>query len=209
MKNLFLLFVCVAFSTQALLAQDKDDKSEKKGFKKENLFTGGSISLSYFNEEFLVGANPVFGYSVAKWADVGLVGNYNYTSIRDYSYYGSNDKLRQYVYGGGAFARLFPVRFLFVQGQVEHNWIKEKYIDPTGVTTETSKVSANSVLIGGGFTTGRDPYFKRPYGFLAVLFDVSNNPNSPYLDNLGRAIPVFRAGVNIPLFQGYGGRRRY
>src|SRR5579875_2760135 len=113
MKNLFLLFVCFAFSAQALLAQDKDDKSEKKGFKKENLFTGGSISLSYFNEEFLIGANPVFGYSVAKWADLGLVGNYNYTSIRDYSGYGANDKMRQYIYGGGVFARLFPVHFLF------------------------------------------------------------------------------------------------
>lgn len=206
MKNRILLLVSVLLSAQLLFAQQNEE--EKKGFKEENFFTGGSVSLSFFNGAFLVGGNPVFGYSLTKWADLGLVANYTYSSFRDYSYYGSGDKLRQTVYGGGAFTRLFPVRFLFAQAQVEHNWIKSKYI-PTpgsGGISETQKISGNSILIGGGYTTGRDPNQKSPYAYFAVLFDVGNDANSPYKDNLNRAIPIIRAGFNVPLFQGHGSR---
>ena len=201
-----LLFMCFAFVlTSAVLAQDEENE-DKRFFKKENLFTGGSVSLSFFNNSFLIGGNPHFGYSLTRWADLGLVFNYNYTSYRDYNYL--NDKLRQSVYGGGLFTRLFPVRFLFAQAQVEHNWIRLKYIPPpnSGMVNQTNRVSGNSVLVGGGYTTGRDPSGKSFYGYLAILFDVSKSENSPYTDNLNRALPIIRAGINIPLFQGGGGR---
>src|SRR5215207_269911 len=105
-KNLFLfLFItgwwAVALGQETETPAPGDD--EQRGFKKENFFTGGSISLSFFNNSFLVGGNPVFGYSLAKWVDLGLVFNYNYTSYRDY--FALDDKLRQTVYGGGVFTR--------------------------------------------------------------------------------------------------------
>src|SRR6266498_329118 len=103
MKRIFLLLAGMLFTAPHLFAQKQNDESDTKGFNKENFFTGGSISLSFFNGAFLAGGNPVFGYSLTKWADLGLVGNYTYTSYRDYSYYGSNDKLRQTIYGGGVF----------------------------------------------------------------------------------------------------------
>jgi hypothetical protein len=65
-----------------------------------------------------------------------------------------------------------------------------------------SRASSNSILVGGGYSTGRDPVAKGVYGYLAVLFDVSRDVNSPYTDNAGRPIPIIRAGVHIPLFQG-------
>ncbi len=116
MKKIGLAFIWLSLAITASFAQDEEEVKEKKsGFKKENLFTGGSISLAFYNNTFLVGGSPVFGYSLARWVDAGLVVNYNYTSYRDVSYYGANDKLRQSVYGGGSFIRLYPVRFLFVQ----------------------------------------------------------------------------------------------
>ena len=184
-------------------AQDKEEK-EKKGFNKENLFTGGSVSVAFYNSTFLVGGSPVFGYSITNWADLGIVVNYNYTSYRDYNYV-FNDKLKQYVYGGGGFVKLYPVRFLFVQGQYEYNFIKQKLIRNVG-TTETVEVEAGSFLIGGGYTTGRYGRGGAPHFYLAVLFDISNNLYSPYTDGYGRTIPIIRGGVQIPLFQG-GGRR--
>ena len=45
-------------------AQDREEEETKKGFKKENLFTGGSISLAFYNNTFLVGGSPVLGYSI-------------------------------------------------------------------------------------------------------------------------------------------------
>ncbi|MFL5810207.1 MAG: hypothetical protein ACJ749_11845 [Flavisolibacter sp.] len=198
-----LLFVALLVSS--LLYAQQREETEKKGFKKENLFTGGSISLSFFNNSFLIGANPVFGYSLTKWADFGIVGNYTYTAYHDY--YTVEDKLHQSVYGGGVFTRLFPVRFLFAQAQIEHNWIHSKYIDaPGGLNGTSYTLDGNSLLVGAGYTTGRDPDAKNPYGYLAILFDVLKESYSPYRDVYNRAIPIIRAGFNVPLFQ--GGRSR-
>jgi len=186
-------------------AQDKEEEEKKKGFNKENLFTGGSISLAFYNNTFLVGGSPVFGYSITNWADLGIVVNYNYTSYRDYNFM-FNDKLKQYVYGGGAFIKLYPVRFLFAQAQYEYNFIKQKFIPSSG-TTQEYKAEAGSFLVGGGYTTGRFGRGGNPFFYLAVLFDISNNANSPYTDGYGRTIPIIRGGIQIPLFQGkgYGG----
>lgn len=179
----------------------QNDESEKTGFRKDNLFTGGSVSVSFFNNTFLIGASPVLGYRLANWADAGLVVNYQFTSIRDYSVF--NDRLRQSLYGGGIFTRLYPVRFVFVQANLEHNFITQKYLPASGSggTGYSATTSANSVLIGGGYTSGRSPDGRSPFFYLSVLFDVSGNKNSPYTDGAGRIIPVIRAGFNIPLFQ--------
>lgn len=205
MKKTILIAIIFCALATSLFGQDEKEKSEK-GFKKENLFTGGSISLAFYNYTFLIGANPVFGYSLARWVDVGIVGNYNYTSYRYASgYLDYNDKLRQTVFGGGAFLKLYPIRFLFVQAQPEHNFISLKYLPP-GLPSSTRKTDVNSLLVGGGYTTGRFPGDGRPFFYLAVLFDVSGNDNSPYTDVNGNAIPIIRAGFQVPLFQGSQGR---
>jgi hypothetical protein len=203
MKKLALLISLCWLCFDSFAQEEKEEKDG--GFKKENLFTGGSISLSFFNNTFLVGGNPVFGYSLTDWADAGLVINYTYASIRDYS--PEIDKVKQHVYGGGGFLRLFPLRFLFVQGQFEHNWIKIKATPQPGyVITSPDRIDGNSLLVGGGYTNGREGDGKTFYGYFAVLFDITKNQNSPYLDASGRAIPIVRAGIHVPLFQG-GGRR--
>lgn len=193
------------FSFSIVNAQRKEkEEDEKTGFDKENLFTGGSVSLAFYNNTFLVGASPVFGYSIANWADLGIVANYNYASYRDYGNV-YNDKLKQYVYGGGGFVKLYPVRFLFAQAQYEYNFIKQKYIPNIG-NTQTQTAEAGSFLIGGGYTTGRYGRGGAPFFYLSILFDISNNANSPYTDAYGRTIPIIAGGIQIPLFQG-GGRR--
>ena len=207
MKKTLLLFVIVSFTLQLAAQKEKpaqkteEGKSEEEKVPfKENLFTGGSISLAFYNNTFLIGGSPVFGYSITNWADVGIVVNYNYTSYRDYNFV-FNDKLRQSVYGGGGFVKFYPVRFLFAQAQVEHNYIKQKLIRNTG-TTQTYKVDAGSVLVGGGYTSGRDGRGGQVFYYLSVLFDVSNSVNSPYTDAYGRTIPIIRGGIQVPLFQG-------
>jgi hypothetical protein len=200
MKKLILSLFLLASVTFSLKAQYKEDEEKEKTSFKENLFTGGSVSFAFYNNTFLIGASPVLGYSLANWADAGVVVNYNYTSYRDYNFV-FNDKLRQTVYGGGAFVKLYPVRFLFAQAQFEHNVIKQKYI-PNNGSTQNYKISGNSMLVGGGYTSGRYGKGGAPFYYLAVLFDVSGNENSPYTDSYGRVIPIIRGGIQIPLFQG-------
>ncbi len=211
MKKMIVSALLIFTSSGLLLAQykskdkskDKDEKEERTF--KENLFTGGSVSLAFYNNTFLIGASPVIGYSLTNFMDAGLVFNYTHTSYRDVFVY--DDRLRQKVYGGGAFVRLYPVRFLFAQAQVEHNFIRQKYIpDPTsGAGTSKAKEEASSFLVGGGYTTGRWGRGGGPFYYFSVMFDLSDNLNSPYTDATGRTIPIIRGGIQIPLFQGDGG----
>ncbi len=109
-SSLFLFSSVVSFA---------QDSTEQKGFKKENLFTGGSITLSFGNGTFQGGVIPHLGYSITKWLDAGIVVNYIYTSYRDYQVF--NDKLRQTLYGGGVFTRVYPVLFLFARPRLKIN----------------------------------------------------------------------------------------
>ncbi|MEO7922077.1 MAG: hypothetical protein ABIR30_00205 [Chitinophagaceae bacterium] len=194
-----LLFSLLFLSATTFL-QAQDEEKEENSLKK-NLFTGGSVSLAFYNNTFLIGASPVIGYSLANWADAGIVVNYNYTSYRDFNNV-FNDKLRQSVYGGGAFVKLYPVRFLFAQAQAEHNVIRQKYIQAGGDVVQKAKFDANSFLVGGGYTSGRQGRGGSPFYYLAVLFDISGDTDSPYTDAYGRAIPIIRGGIQVPLFQG-------
>jgi hypothetical protein len=206
MKKIIVTTIALVF-VFAAFAQEEEDKPKKKLFSKENLFAGGDVTASFFNGGTVLGIGPYFGYSVNRFVDVALTTNLNYTSQRDYQVLG--DKVRQTVYGGGAFVRLFPVKFLFALAQYEHNFIKLKYIpaNGSGFTPATDKIDGNSVLVGGGYCNGRQGTGDVFYYF-SVVWDVSRLETSPYVDNLQRSIPIVRAGIQIPLFQGGGSRRR-
>lgn len=199
-KHLLLLFAL--FISFVVVAQDEEKKEEKKGgFKKENLFTGGTATLQFGNYITTLGISPFFGYSLNKYVDVAASLNFNYTSQRDYIYEG--DKVRQTVYGPGAFVRLFPVKFLFAQAQYEFNFLRTKYIpgQSTPYPKEKYRSDAHSFLIGPGYAGGRGEG-SRSFYYLSVLWDIGKNELSPYKDNQNRAVPIIRAGYNISLFQG-------
>lgn len=200
MKTIFV--VLMAFSSFHSFAQlDEQKKEEKKGgFKKEKLFTGGSATAGLSSYSTILGITPQLGYSLTNWADAGITFNLNYTSQRDYQDYG--DKLRQTVYGPGAFVRLFPVNFLFASAQYEYNFIHLKYI-PSGNSSylpAKNNITASSLLLGAGYAGGRYRG-NNTYYFLSVSWDVLGDKNSPYIDGLGRSSPIIRAGYNIGLFQ--------
>ena len=195
-KAIVLIFLALCFHAKA---QNNDDNNDvKKGFQKDKLFTGGSVNLGFSGYTTSLGIAPQFGYSVTNWMDAGVVFNLNYISQRDYYTYG--DKLRQTVYGPGAFVRLFPVNFLFATAQYEFNEIHSKYIPADGSSSTFSNVNANSILLGFGYAGGRYRG-NNTYYFLSVSWDVLGDENSPYVDGLGRSFPVIRAGYNIGLFQ--------
>src|SRR4051812_24585709 len=202
MKRIILLAILFNFSL--VLKAQEDDEEKTGGFKKENLFTGGTLNVSFYNGTTYLGLSPYFGYSITKWLDAAVNLNFNYVSQRDIYVYG--DKLRQTVVGPGAFVRIYPLKFLFAQAQFEHNFITQKYIPvENGVyTRDLFRTDVNSLLLGGGFASGRDGYNKSFY-FMTISFDVLKLANSPYIDNLQRTIPIFNAGFHIALFQG-GGR---
>ena len=197
MKRTFFILLLSGLVFQSF-AQDKTDKV--RGFKKENLFLGGDVTASFYSGGTVLGLSPYFGYSINKYIDVAASLNFNYTSQRDNLVYG--DKVRQTDLGPGAFVRLYPVHFLFAQAQYEHNFIRQKYIPASncGYAGSIAHFDANSVLVGGGYTSGRRDGGNTFY-YLSVMWDVTRVAESPYVDGLGRSVPIIRAGYNIGLFQ--------
>jgi len=187
-----MLATCSLLFTATLYAQDE----KEKGYDPENWFTGGSVSLGLGNGSFNAGLHPHYGYTVAKWIDFAGVLNFEYQSQRD-TY---NNKYRTTVYGLGAFTRIFPVHFLFIQAQPEYNFIALKTIPFNGTGTVKTNLHAPSVLLGGGYTTSRSG--KNTFTYLSILVDVIKDVNSPYVDGYGNLLPIIRAGINIGLNRG-------
>ncbi|MEP7254339.1 MAG: hypothetical protein ABI666_01120 [Ferruginibacter sp.] len=222
MKKAIIALLLLPGFYNAMAQDERDIKEEKKGgFKKENLFTGGGIELSLSNSTFVVGASPVLGYSINKWIDIGIGLNFTYYSNRHVvyelftannlptgQYIFSDDKLRQTVLGPLAFARVYPIKFLFIQAQGEQNFITQKLIFANGAPTQRENLAATSFLVGAGYCNGREETGSLFY-YVSIMVDVAKNKNSPYVEQLasGRinVLPIIRAGLQVPLFQG----RRY
>ena len=207
MKKVVIVLALIS-SFYTVQAQDEEKASEEKkgGFKKENMFVGGNVNLGFSNSSTVLGISPYIGYSLNKYLDVAISTNFSYTSVRDYNEYG--DKIRQTIYGPGAFVRIYPFRFVFAQAQYEFNLINYRYI-PTNNSIiylpSRENLNASSFLVGGGYAGGREGTGSSYY-YLSVMWDVSRSKNSPYVDELRRALPIIRAGYNIALFQGRNNR---
>jgi len=194
-KAIFLLLVPLYFNARA---QEQNDNSDvKKAFPKYKLFTGGSATLGLANGSTMIGLSPQFGMSLTDWMDAGIMFNWNYLSQNDPN---SPAKVNQNTYGPGAFVRLFPLNFLFLSAQYEHNFMSQKYIPGGGVPDQTYHYGASSLLLGGGYAGGRQRG-GNTYYYMSISWDVLGEANSPYVDSYGRSIVQFRVGYNIGLFQ--------
>ena len=196
-----LVLICGVIVSRA------QEKEKEGGFKKENMFVGGNLNLGFSNYSTVLGISPYVGYSLNKYVDVAASLNFSYISQRDNIEYG--DKIRQTIYGPGAFVRVFPFRFVFAQAQYEYNFVNYRYIPAENTVTylpSREHLNASSLLVGGGYAGGREGVGSSFYYF-SVMWDVAGSKQSPYVDGLGRAVPVIRAGYNIALFQGNGKRR--
>jgi len=214
MKKFIIVLALISSFCTAKAQKEEKVTDEKKGrFKKENLFTGGGLTVSFSSYTTVLGASPVLGYSITKWLDAGIVFNFNYASDRHVTYYNpstglyyvSDDKQRQTVYGPGLLARAYPLKFLFVQVQGEHNFIRQKLIYDNGAPSDKYNVSATSCLVGAGYCNGREGTGSLFY-YISVMADVAGNRNSPYLEETESGhiniLPIIRAGLQVPLFQG-------
>ena len=176
-----------------LFAQEEEEE-QKGGWKKDHLFIGTSLNLGFSNG-FIIGLNPEVGYSINKFLDAGIATNFNYVTQR---YQNVDASLRYLAIGGGPFVRIWPVRMIFIGGQYEYNSIKLS--EKVGNTiTFREKHTASSLLVGAG-------YGNRMIGesqfYTSIMIDAMNDEYSPYRDQYGRVLPVFRTGFIFYLGRG-------
>ena len=195
-----LLFVSLAFFTVSNLhAQKEKEEEEKGGWKSDHLFIGSGINLGFSNG-FIIGLNPEVGYSINRFLDAGIATNLTYVTQRSQF---ANTSARYLALGAGPFVRIWPVRMIFLGGQYEYNAITYKEITD-GVMTYKAKANAGSLLVGLGYGSrviGQSQFYT------SVMIDALNDVNSPYRDQFGRVLPVFRTGFIIYFGRG-GGRDR-
>lgn len=220
MKNIIVLLFMSLFAintyaqdeeVQMKPAKERNTQSDEKGFKLDHLFTGGGVDLSFSNYSFVVGGSPIIGYSINKWVDVGIGINVTYISEREYGYdqngneVATGNKIHQTDIAPVAFARFYPLKFLFIQAQGEQNMITQKYISGYGYPTEKQKFDATSLLLGVGYANGREGVGDFYY-YLSLSVDVLKNRYSPYvqraLNGDVNILPILKAGIQVPLFQG-------
>ena len=174
--------------------QDASESATGGGFRKENIFAGGSLAVGYSGYTFSIGGNPEIGYSLNNWVDAGVVVNLNYYSERADPYYNQNIRSREFNYGAGVFARVYPLNFLFVQFQPEQNWIHYSQKNFNSGTTLSGTVNSFSLI--GAIGYGQH-LVGQANSFLMVGIDLANNAHSPYRDYNGTVVPIVRAGFDF------------
>lgn len=188
----------------------RDRREESRGFQKDHLFTGGGVQLSFSNFDFIVGASPVLGYSFNKWFDAGIGFSYIHIAQREAfddgygNIYTTGNKIRQNDYAPMAFVKFYPLKFLFIQAQFEENFITQKYIYGSGAPSQKVSYNVSSLLPGVGYASGREDVGDFYY-YISISIDVLKNRNSPYTQVIGNNVnflPILRAGIQVPLFQG-------
>ena len=197
MKKVFLSIIAFSFIAVNLFAQKENNATS--GFKKENVFIGGSLNVGFATGALNLGGSPEIGYSLNQYLDAGLVFNINYSSQKydnlpyDYIWDG---KITGFNYGAGAFFRVYPINNFFLQGQFENNWIT--YTQKDYLYGASSKVTVNAPSFLAGIGYGQRQIGQMAY-YTVLMIDLLNNVNSPYRDVYGGAIPILRGGFNFYL----------
>lgn len=184
-----LLLAASFLITLTTFAQDEVPKT--KGFNINRVFFGSSVNLGLSGNFFNIGLNPEIGYSLTEWLDAGIVVNLNYSSQRNSSYKETN-----FNYGAGGFLRIWPVNFLHLQIQPEYNWVSTSRSFNNSSLTQKYNFSAGSLLAGIGYGSRQ---IGSRFSHFTIMIDLLSELNSPYRDQYGGQLPVFRAGFGVYL----------
>ena len=173
------MFVLPLMSEAQQRVRLRDQPQEEQ--KPNPWYFGGSLG-AVFGSYTAISVLPMVGYNLSPKASVGFRGMYEY--IKDKRY--SNDFTTS-NYGGGIFARYNVTRSLYASAEFDY------YSYGYSISnTETVRNWVPFLYLGGG-------YYQSLGGkstlFIEVLFDVIQDPNSPYPN----WEPLIRFGVGVGL----------
>lgn len=169
MRKLLVSFLVIAFMATPLFAQQTTQQTapaKKKKSQPSKVYYGGTIGLS-FGSYFRINIAPLMGYKVNPKASIGVKVAYEY--IKDKRY---DPALTGHNYGGSVFGR-----YRFIPNAYAHaEFAYMSYQYQTG-NYETDRDWVPFLLLGGGYI---QPLSPNASIIAEVLFDVLNDPNSPY-----------------------------
>ncbi len=165
-----------AFAQYENTSGNKEPKKQEKKQplqKRDRWFVGGMFGAGFSSYSSYVEVSPLVGFKVTPSFHVGTRFNYIWNSYEFPN--GVRESLHHF--GVGAFGRYIIYKGLFAQ--VEYEALNFDYYDYRGWI--------NSLFIGGGYYQS----FGRSFASFAILFNVLDNINSPYVN------PVIRIGFGV------------
>jgi hypothetical protein len=201
-RILLLVFFGILFSASSSYSQyvkeegdstkveENDKKEEEKANKKDKrenplkkISIGGNFGFWMYQGGGSLYLAPKIGYQVKPWFRPGINLTYQYR----WGNYGST-KWQDHVYGGGLFVHFILLKRILLMAEWE---VLSTMVQPGGLA-EPFRKPVNMLFIGAGYN---QPMGKVGYFSMSLLYDVLNNPYSPY-----RSQYIFRNGVTpIPL----------
>lgn len=177
MRIVILLFLLLP--SLVLLGQRNDNPLSDLTFK-ERLYFGGDITVAVSGSATVIGAAPMLGYRITPDWSAGLGVSAYYFNVRGPFNFATS------FYGGNLFSRYLITDNIFVQSEFH------------AVNTEVAFVTVDEVVrtrewlplfyVGGGY---RQPVGARGFVSVTVLYDVIDDPNSPYPN------PTIRGGFSF------------
>ncbi len=210
-KILVVLMLCIC--TQAVYAQETYNSSGKKGeakrkdlkpkgFDASRLVLGGGAIVSAGTGYVNLGLSPMIGYKITDnfAAGIGLSYQYYRNKFEQVAIVDQNNNIvdiiqydrKTSLYSANIWARYIVWRNLFVhvQPEIMNVGVPTLVQDPVGnITIGENREYIPAALVGLGI---RQPITGSLSLFVMALYDVVQNPSSPYYKNID-----FRIGFNI------------
>jgi hypothetical protein len=169
--SFILLFIVASFSSSAQEAPRTESK----------IFVGGNFGLQFGTNYTVVNVSPLVGYRFTEKFSSGVGGTYEYYKIKE-PYYTFHTN----IYGASIFSRYLVFNNIFLHAEYEELSLEQyNYFENI-----TRRIWVPGLFLGGGI---QQPIGSRGFLQFLVLFDVIQDPNSPYQN------PVIRAGVGFGL----------
>lgn len=165
----------------ALLAQEKQNPYKGLPFK-DRITLGGDVGLAFGTYTYIRLA-PRLGYLVSDRFTVGAGPSYTYYNDSRYT-----PAFETSIYGGSVFAQYFVLESIFLHTEFEGLNLEVLKPHPLEDRYVTSRTTIPIWFVGGGFserTAGGSGFF------VSVLYDLIQDPYSPYPNNLSIRVGGF------------------
>jgi len=169
-----------------------------KGYDPSKLVVGGGFTAGFADGYVAAGISPIVGYRFTDHFLAGVGLGYLYSQSPDPEFSPPNWPSTYYdkesLVSPNLWAHYYVWRGLYIAGTFEYNFIwlsqPDAYYDQYGnpyIQQDKLNVAVPCLLIGPGF---KMPLGGRVSAFGELLYDVLQQPNSPYLNQ-----PVIRFGI--------------
>lgn len=164
------------------------DEEEEKGFNPNNMIFGGGFVLGAGGGVTNIGISPIIGYRFTERLSAGIGLGYQYLSVKNYDAYIDNTgasrsyTLKTSIYSGSIWSRFVVWQNVFLHVEPEMifwNRVNNVYYDAVAnkVVEDKKNLFVPRLLLGGGL---RQPISDRVSFVATALYDVIQDPNSPY-----------------------------